>query len=382
MDEDTIVSGAETNAGAVETDGGDQGSGEQVETEDEQIERLMAEASDDGSGGGEPKKLGEKREAKPTSKKMSAQPVTATVEELATLARTGKVSELLETLGVNRGQMDPPAKRYAQLKGMVEQVREEKRIAEESVQASRAELEAHESKLAEFAQKLQDEYASVAQAKAAIERGEFAEALKLMSGGKIDPFTFAKKMAEEDMIADPVARRRLAELEAQREEERKQAEENRKRLEALQAQQQQQARAAGERADLQVLAKTISGFEGEGDEYDALRAVVSSPRAEMFLRPVYAAVVKAIQQNQWKPTKEEFAEQVVEFSRRHLLALREDTAILHSSKNNRPAGAQAVDTDRGNRRLRRAAPTPPRKSVAEETDEETLDRVLASLPRG
>lgn len=377
MSEDTNV---ESPDGAPAVAEPEQGTQEQSETEDEQIARLMAEASDGEEDGS--KKPVDKKEPRPSTKKMSAQPITATVEELAALARTGKVSDLLEKLGVNRGQMDPPAKRFAQLKSMVEQVHEEKRVAEESVRASRAELEAHENKLSEFAQRLHDEYANISQAKAAIERGEFATALKLMSGGKIDPFTFAKKMAEEDMIADPVARRRLAELEAQREEERKQAEENRKRLEALQAQQQQQARAAGERADLQVLAKTISGFEGEGDEYDALRAVVSSPRAEMFLRPVYAAVVKAIQQDQWKPTKEEFAEQVVEFSRRHLLALRADTAILHSSTNNRPAGAQAVDTDRGNRKLRRAAPTPPRKSVAEETDEETLDRVLASLPRG
>jgi hypothetical protein len=315
-----------------------------------EMESDLAKADEEGLRGSqneEPKKSSKKAEKK------TEQPAVS-IESLKELARNGKFEEISSALGVDPKQFDVPAARFA------------------AFRRKHTELKEHEAKLNTWAQQLQDHYAPLDGVAKLLNDGDYDEALRVITGGKLDGYAFAKLMAEQDTVSDPVARRELVRLRKQQEElHRETARINEeKRLHAERQVQHEEAQAFNNDCQsLSNLCKEDPELEAMSDDRNFIITVNKG---------IHAHVKKG---GSIGNTREEKRAQVFAFAKAILLDLRERTARLHGIPPGKtsPAGAKAVDTVAQGLRptIRRASPSPASNSEGESMSD-TARRIARS----
>jgi hypothetical protein len=316
----------------------------------EEMEAELTKSDEEGlkkNRNDEPKKVSKKTEKK------SDQP-TVSIDALKELARNGKFEELSTALGVDPKQFDIPASRFA------------------AFRRKHTELKEHEAKLNTWAQQLQDHYAPLDGVAKLISDGDYDEALRALTGGKLDGYAFAKLMAEQDTVSDPVARRELVRLRKQQEElhrETARINEEKRLYAERQAQQEEAQSFNNDCQSLSNLCREDPELEAMSDDRNFIITVNKG---------IHAHVKKG---GSIGNTREEKRAQVFAFAKAILLDLRERTARLHGIPPGKtsPAGAKAVETVAQGLRptIRRASPSPASNSDGESMSE-TARRIASS----
>jgi len=270
------------------------------------------------------------------------------LNHLQALANEGQVRDLLREIGLDKKELDAVSKRFVGL-----------RAKQKRADAARQELLATEEQLNRHAQALQAQYEPLAMAARAVEEGDYEEALRLLTGGKLTPLEFATKMAEQSGQVDPIARRAIRQEREAREKERQE----RIRVEQELAQQRQALARQHEEAGMRADDAKIAGLLAGSDDED-LAFVADDP---LFVARVRNSVRQAIY-NGWNPQEhdpESVKRDILALSKEMLLTLRKATAKLHRTAAQTavspPVGrGQAADPSQGGKPavVRRAPPAP------------------------